>query len=213
MPRHGLFVLSLFLGVAACDQSRPTAPTSDIPALGTGNGPDHPGHSFVFRSNDGIFLSTVDDAQGLVVRHYNTEEIDFCGGADVFPTAEAQIVFTPGAAVYTWKTGTIPVYIYLLSEVPPGQEPSEQFCSDLKNKWIYKGTHSLTNHDNNLFFELGRTNAFGFNGQGIVFDQAGKKFSYRESFLAAITPTLTGNPPPNDIIGVERNARYSLSIK
>jgi hypothetical protein len=166
----------------------------------------------VIRSNDGIFLSTVDDVNGLVVRHYNTEDIDFCGGADTPPTAEAQLVFTPGGAIYTWKTGVIPVYIYRLSEDPP-QEVSDQFCSDLKTKWIYKGTHTLTNHDNNLFFEPGRTNAFGFNAVGKVSDRTGKAYSYRESFLAAITPVFA--PPPNEdeVIGIVRNVRYTLALK
>ena len=131
MPRHGLFVLFPLFGLIACEQTKPTAPTSDIPVFGTGNGPAEPGHSFIIRSDDGIFLSSVDEVNGLVVRHYNTENIDFCDGTDTPPTAEAQLVFTPGAAIYTWKTGVIPVYVYLLSEVPP-EEATPEFCNDLK---------------------------------------------------------------------------------
>ena len=96
----------------------------------------------------------------------------------------------------------IPVYVYRLSEVPP-QEASEQFCQDLKTKWIYRGTHRLTNHDNNLFFEPGRTNAFGWTGEGSVLNRAGKKFSYRESLLA----TIATDPV------VVRNERYTLVIR
>jgi hypothetical protein len=210
MPSYGLFVLSLVLGLSACEQAKPTAPTNDIPVFGTGNGPAEPGHSFVVRANDGIFLSSVDEVNGLVVRHYNTENIDFCGGTDTPPTAEAQAVFTPGAVIYTWKTGVIPVYVYRLSEVPP-QGVSQQFCDDLKSRWIYKGTHTLTNHDNDLFFELGRTNAFGWMGQGSVVDRAGRGYRYNESFQASITPVPA--PPPENVIGVERNVRYSLSIR
>jgi hypothetical protein len=210
MPRHGLVVLSLLLGLTACEEGKPTAPSDDNPMFGTGNGPAEPGHSLVVRSNDGIFLTSVDEVNGLVVRHYNTENIDFCGGTDTPPTAEAQAVFLPGAVIYTWKTGVIPVYVYRLSEVPP-QEASPQLCNDLKTKWLYKGTHTLTNHDNDVFFEPGRTNAFGWIGQGSVVDRAGRGYRYSESFQAAITPVPA--PPPEDVIGIERNVRYSLSIR
>src|SRR5918999_579781 len=74
MPRSLLFTVSLLVSVAACDESRSVAPpggsTTSGPELGTGNGPVPPGHSFVVRSNDGIFLTSVDDVNGLVVRHY-----------------------------------------------------------------------------------------------------------------------------------------------
>jgi hypothetical protein len=137
-----------------------------------------------------------------VVRHYDTEHIDFCGGTVAPPTVEAQLVLTPGAAVYTWKSGVLPVYIYRLSEVPP-QEVSPQFCLDLKQKWIYRGTHQLTNHDNNLFFDPTRTDAFGYNGQGTVFDRAGKRYSYREALLAVFVPDPFR----------ELNFSYTLTIK
>jgi len=211
MPRYAL-LLPLLFGLA-CDGSKAVAPGGASGAeLGTGNGPANPGNSLVFRSNDGIFLSSVDEEHGLVVRHYNTEDIDFCGGGTAAPTAEAQIVFTPRAAIYTWKTGVLPVYVYLLSEVPP-QDVSASFCSDLKTKWIYKGTHTLKNTDNNLFFEPGRTDAFGWRAQGTVLDRQGKAYSYMESLQAAITPVATGNPPPDDIMGVERHVKYSLTIR
>jgi hypothetical protein len=205
MPKR-LLVLSLLVALAACDTSAPVAPAGDgsgvHPQFGTSNGPVNPGHSFVFRSNDGIFLTSVDEENDLVVRHYNTEDVDFCGGGTAPPTAEAQLVLTPGGAIYTWKTGVIPVYVYRLSEVPP-QDVSDQLCIDLKTKWIYRGTHKLTNHDNNLFFEPGRTDAFGWNAQGTVFDRAGQQYSYRESFLAVLVPDPFR----------ELNSRYKLVIK
>jgi hypothetical protein len=205
MPKR-LLVLSLLVALAACDTSAPVAPAGDgsgvHPQFGTSNGPVNPGHSFVFRSNDGIFLTSVDEENDLVVRHYNTEDVDFCGGGTAPPTAEAQLVLTPGGAIYTWKTGELPVYVYRLSELPP-QEVSEQFCIDLKTKWIYRGTHQLTNHDNNLFFDPGRINAFGWNAHGTVFDRAGQKYSYRESFLGVLDPKRER----------DLHFRYSLSIK
>ena len=140
MPKR-LLMFSLLAAVAACNTSTPLAPSGQgsaaHPEFGTSNGPANPGHSFVFRSNDGIFLTSVDEANDLVVRHYNTEDIDFCGGGTAEPTAEAQLVLTPGGAIYTWKTGVLPVYVYRLSEVPP-QDVSDQLCIDLKTKWIYR---------------------------------------------------------------------------
>ena len=204
MPKR-LLELSLLVALAACDTSAPVAPAVDgtgmHPEFGTSNGPANPG-LFVIRSNDGFFLTSVDEENDLVVRHYNTEDIDFCGGGTAPPTAEAQLVLTPGAAIYTWKTGVLPVYVYRLSELPP-QDVSEQFCIDLKTKWIYRGTHQLTNHDNNLFGEPTRTNAFGWNAQGTVFDRAGQKYSYRESFLGVAVPVRQR----------DHHFSYSLSIK
>jgi hypothetical protein len=206
MLRSIVLAVPLVFALVSCNNQSAVAPSSigngSPPELGTGSGPANPGHSFVFRSQDGIFLSSVDEAQGLVVRHYNTEDADFCGGNTPTPTAEAQLVFTPGGAIYVWKTGVIPVYVYRLSEVPP-QEASRQFCKDLKAKWIYRGTHELKNHDNNLFFDPTHTDAFGFTGQGTVFDRAGAQFSYYESLLAVIDPVQFR----------ELNAKYTLTFK
>jgi hypothetical protein len=206
--RHSLLVLSLLVVVSACDQSQPVAPTAgesaSHPAFGTANGPVNPGHSFVFRQDIGVFLTSVDEAQDLVVRHYNTEDIDFCGGTSSAPTAEEQLVLTRHHATETWRTGELPVYVYRLSELPP-QDVSPQFCADLVTKWIYRGTHQLRNHDNNLFGFPSPTNAFGWRGEGTVFDRAGKKYHYQESFFAVID---WGSDPPRVI-----RDDYQLSIK
>jgi hypothetical protein len=203
MPKRLALLLSLFLGTLSCNSSTSTAPDAQgsSPEFGTGNGPATSG-PYVIRSNDGIFLTTVDDAQGLVVRHYNTEDADFCGGSSAPPTAEAQLVLTRTGAIYVWQTGVLPVYVYRLSEVPP-QEASKKFCKDLKEKWIYRGTHQLTNHDNNLFGEPTRTNSFGFNAQGTLSDRAGKSYVYGEALLVVFDPVTLR----------ELNANYTLSIK
>jgi hypothetical protein len=185
-----LAVLSLLALGSACDQSQPLAPTSGEshprPSFRPANGPSHPGHSFVFRQDiDLPFLVSVDESQNLVVRHYNAEDIDFCGGSSPTPTAEEQLVLTRHHAVETFRTGELPVYVYRLSEVPPS-EVSPQFCEDLVTKWIYRGTHRLRNHDNNLFGFPSPTNAFGWRGVGTVYDRAGQRHHYLESFFAVI---------------------------
>jgi len=208
IPRHSLLVPFLLAVASACDQSQPVAPATEEsaphPSLGTANGPVNPGHSFVFRQAIDLFLTSVDEAQDLVVRHYNAEDIDFCGGSSPTPTAEEQLVLTRHHATETWRTGELPVYVYRLSEVPP-QEESPQFCADLVTRWIYRGTHQLRNHDNNLFGFPSPTNAFGWKGQGTVFDRDGRQHHYRESFFAVID---WGSDPPRVIREV-----YQLSVK
>jgi hypothetical protein len=200
--------LSLLAAGLACEPAQPAAPTaaepSATPSFGTSNGPANPGngHSFIIRSLDEFFLSTVDEEQDLVVRHYNTEDIDFCGGSTPVPLAEAQLKLTPGAAIYHWKTGFIPVYIYRLSELPP-QDVSPEFCAALKTAWIYRGMHHLRNHDNNLFFDPSRNNSFGWNAQGKVFDRAGVQHSYKESLQ------VVADPEPFRIV----HENYRLSIR
>jgi hypothetical protein len=206
--RHSLLVLSLLAVVSACEQSQPVAPTAGEtapnPVFGTANGPVNPGHSFVFRQAIDVFLVSVDEAQDLVVRHYNTEDIDFCGGSSSTPTAEEQVVLTRNHVTETWRTGQLPIYVYRLSEVPPG-EVSPQFCADIATKWIYRGTHRLRNNDNNLFGDPQPTNAFGWRGEGTVFDRAGKRYHYEESLFVVID---WGSDPPRVI-----RDDYQLSIR
>jgi hypothetical protein len=68
---------------------------------------------------------------------------------------------------------------------------------------VYRGTHQLTNHDNNLFGEPTHPNSFGYNAQGAVSDRAGKAYSYGESLLIVFDPVTFR----------ELNFNYSLSIK
>ncbi len=204
MPRKSFLLLSLLGTVAACAPTEPAAPVAGGvgPAYGTSNGPANPGNSLVVRFDDEAFLVSVDPANDLVVRHYNAEDIFFCGGSTGAAPAEAQLVLTPNAAVYGWKTGEVPVYVYRLSEVPP-QVVSPQLCADLVDKWIYAGTHTLINHDNNLFFDPSRTNAFGWNGNGTVYDRNGAAYHYSELTHVVVDPS------PFRVI----RTTYRLSIK
>jgi hypothetical protein len=208
MPRALSISVALLVAASlACESGQPAAPTAPespaTPSFGTANGPANPGHSFIVRSLDLFFLTTVDEEQDLVVRHYNTEDIDFCGGSSSVPLAEAQLKVKPGSpAIYHWKTGFIPVYIYRLSELPPG-DVTPEFCEALATKWIYRGMHHLRNHDNNLFFDPSRTNSFGWNAQGKVFDRAGVKHSYKESLQVVV------DPEPFRVV----HENYKLSIR
>jgi hypothetical protein len=196
----------MLLLLAACQSpplspeagGRVARPTADFT---TANGPAAPGHSMVTRFNGGVFLTSVDEEHDLVVRHYNVEDFVACGGSSPVPPSDAQLVVTPHASIYVWQTGTIPVYVYRLSEVPPGVA-SPELCADLATKWIYRGTHQLLNHDNNLTFDPSHTDAFGWNGHGTVYDRAGKAYRYHESSLTVVD---------TDPFRVVRQ-NYSLSI-
>ena len=186
MPRHPLLLLIALAFASGCDQSQPTAPVEGAPrtkpSLGTANGPVHPGNSFVVRFDTELLLTTVDEENGLVVRHWDAANIDACGGSSSFPVTEEQGVFTPNGTIEQLRTGEIPVYIYRLSDVPPGDFTPE-FCQDLATKWLYRGTHQLLSHDNNFFGEPTHGNAFGFTGDGTVFDRNGQAYRYHEQFL------------------------------
>jgi len=203
-------VVLLLAGVSACDQSTPVAPTanesSSHPSFGTANRPAEPGHSFVLRQPAGFSLSTVDESQDLVVRHYNVEDIDFCQeGGSPPPTGEEQLVFTQHHVLESLRFGELPVYVYRLSEVPPTNDITPEFCADLLSKWIYRGTHQIRNHDNNLFGFPSPTNSFGWRAEGTVFDRAGQRYHYQESESVVAD---WGSDPPRIIRDV-----YQLSIK
>lgn len=203
MPRHPLLLLIALAFAWGCDQSQPTAPVESAPrtdpSLGTSNGPAEPGNSFVVRLDGEPFLTSVDEENDLVVRHYDAGNIDFCGGSSSFPTTEEQLVFTPNGTIMQFRTGEIPVYIYRLSEVPPG-EPS---CEDLETKWLYRGTHQLLSRDNNFFGEFTHGNAFGYTGDGTVYDRNGQAYHYHEQFL------FVWNPLVERIFRID----YALSIR
>jgi len=193
---------------SACEQAPSLAPAVNspdgaTPTFGTSNGPENPGNSFVFRSGGFLFLVTEYPDQDLIVRHYNAEDIDFCGGSTASPEWEFQDVVTPRAVVDLAKSGTIPAYVYRISEVPSVIDVTPEFCSDLKSKWIYRGTHHILNHDNDVFGDPTRTNPFGFHAEGTLFDRAGGKHAYRELFFAVFDPRT----------GQVHHERLLLSIK
>jgi hypothetical protein len=107
------------------------------------------------------------------------------------------------------NSGEIPLYVYRLSEVPPvivEELPPElllEFCAALEEKWLYRGTHHLILHDNNLFGDPTRANAVGVSAVGTVFDQAGEKYAYRESF------TFVWDPRTGRVM----HEKFVLSIK
>jgi hypothetical protein len=209
---HALLVLSLVIVASACDQAQSLAPTATgaevaPPSSRTINGPPNPGHVERFEA---AFITTVFPDQDLVVRRYNTEDVDFCGGSTPFgPFWSFQDVLTPRAIIELTNSGEIPVYVYRLSEVPPvivEDLPPElvlEFCAALKEKWLYRGTHHFISHDNDLFGSGTRMNSVTQKAEGTVFDRAGEKHAYRESFF------IVWNPATGEVIRLSQE----LSIK
>lgn len=194
------FVALLFL---ACDR-QPTAPTTHAllpPTFEFDNGPPAPGQGFVVRFNESFYLTTVDVSQDLVVRHYNAEDITFCGGATPLPLMEEQwILGPPGTEVLFTMFRDEPVYVYRYSEVPP-QAVTPQFCADLVSKWIYRGVHSSLHIDSDFSLNGLRSNTIRAAFFGQVFDRAGQRYGYWESFHVVYHPARENRPPdhPNDL--------------
>ena len=172
------------LAVGCTDETAPTAATEAVagPSFNFTNGPDNPGASIVFRFDNigGNFLLTTDGE--LFVRHFQSDDIFFCGGSQGFPNWTFNDVwqfFPEFPAVFRElaKSGEIPVFIY-----PPF--PGGDFCDFLANDWLYKGTHTLVNPDNNFFWFLGvgDQDSFGWSAHGFVEDPSGNRFRYTEEF-------------------------------
>jgi hypothetical protein len=188
---QSLLVL-LLLTLASCEEAQSPTPTAisseGALAFSSASRPTNPGHSAVFRFEDVLFFETDDPAQDLVVRHYNAADTDLCGGSSADPLWDFQQVLTEAAIVELAKSGTIPIYVYRFSEVPPFFEATPEICAALKDQWIYRGTHHIVYHDNNLEGDPTHTNAFGFQAEGTLFDPEGGRHAYRESLQVVADP-------------------------
>ncbi len=196
------------LAVSCSEQNAPTE-TLRGPAFNFINGPDNPGESGVFREQDGfIFLVSNDSDRKqpvttLVIRHFQSDDHPvFCDGAP-FPTSDEQAISNPADAVdaiiVLTQARELPVLIY---PPFPGGDP----CDFLQNGWLFRGTHSLRFQDNNFSFELGRTDSFGWEGNGVVFDPSGNRYRYTEAQRLVFTP-LEDEP-----FFILRNVKATLNI-
>ena len=170
-----------------CTDRSVSAPV-DRPAFSFTNGPDNPGASGVVRFGDRLIvrLDYFPDP-GLIVRHYPSDDsFEVCGGSQQAPVVEEQFVSDPnainGVIVLLRKTGEVPVLMY------PEFLDDKPFCDHLRDDWLFKGTGRLRYHDNNLFFDPSRTNAFSWRGEGTVVDRSGKKFNYTEEQSFVVDP-------------------------
>lgn len=201
MRKLALTLVPLLLLACDWETAAPTTQSLPPPAFAFENGPPTPGQGFVIRFNETLFLTTVDVSQDLVVRHYNAEDISFCSGTTPLPLQEEQwILGPPDTEVWITMFRDEPVYVYRYSEVPP-QAVTPQFCADLVTKWIYRGVHSYRHIDNDFSLNGLRSNTIRADFLGQVFDNAGQRYGYWESFHVVYHPARENRPPehPNDL--------------
>lgn len=195
MIRTRFSIALLLTAVVAIGCSEDDAPTgvSVEPTFGSEDGPGNAGGSGVIRFSAPIgSLNTWDETSGLIARHYSPD--DFCESGET-PEWEFHLVTHPrgvkDAVNAHLKAHDIPVYIYLLSEVPPSFQfpPDENLsgrdyqeaCDDLQTKWLYKGTHSMKITDNDAFCERQTPNSFGYSANAFVEDRDGNSYRFQLS--------------------------------
>ena len=189
--------IALLLAAAAwvgCTDDNAPTDVSIGPDFNASNGPSDPGGSGVVRFTAPIgAINTWDEETGLIARHYSPE--DFCEAAET-PGWEFQLVTHPrgvkDAVNAHLKAEEIPVYLYLLSDVPPDfQFPPEEnlsgldyqeACEDLRTKWLYRGTHSIMITDNDGFCSRQDPSSLGYvAANAFVEDRDGNLYRYHES--------------------------------
>lgn len=213
MRKLALLVLPLLF--LACQRDPGAPATLDLPgpAFDLQNASPSPDQSVVSRTEFTLVLwGTSDPSQDLLVRHFNAEDIDLCGGATPLPSIEIQWVVAPPATQRLAVTGEVPVYVYRLSDLPPPVNSgtvSPEFCAYLVSNWIYRGTSRYLQHDNDFDLSGVRTNAIIIDLTGTVFDRAGQRYAYRESFVSNDRPGSVDPPGPVSHYW----SRHTLSIQ
>lgn len=188
--RARILVPLLFL---ACGRE-PTAPLPS-PSFAFDNRPPNPGQSFVVRTETSVYWTSVHPSEDLVIRHFDAEHIDFCGGSAPPPMVQEQWVPSIGLETFVWLATfkDQPIYVYRNSEVPP-QAITPQYCDDLKNKWIYHGLHSYRHHDQDYVMNVPGANEIRTDFVGTLFDPAGDRYQYREFHMFVQHPDRVGGP-------------------
>lgn len=179
MRRFALLLVTLLL--AACGDS-PVAPENAPPGEAVRfnflNGPDNPGEAGLFRFEGTPLLFSIYPAEDLFIAHFQADDSDvFCGGGTSFALAAIQIVANQETVERRLRAlKDAPVFIYRWSDPEPDN------CVFFTQNWLYKGTHSMVEVDNNLEAGLNNTgaNAFGLTAAGTVYDPEGTRCSYNE---------------------------------
>lgn len=186
IPAALLLLAALVVGCS--DQNAPTASTQTLlnPLFNFMNGPDNPGKSGVFRFESVVFVASTDPDRDLLAFHFQADDWIGCGGSSGFEESDVQWVTNPQEAHEAVKSlaqsGETPVFIYWLSD------PEPDFCKFLAENWLYKGTHSVLVHDNDLFVSGPGANSFGWSAHGTVYDPSGTRCKYSENQNALISP-------------------------
>jgi hypothetical protein len=188
MPTRALILIPLLF--LACGRE-PAGPAPRF-SVGFENAPLNPGRSLVVRTQTGVYWTSVLPAEDLVIRHFDAEHADFCGGSAPATVVQEQWMPTLGLVYLAWFRDQ-PVYVYRNSEVPP-QDVTPQFCEDLETKWIYRGVHSYRHHDQDYEMSVPGADEIRTDFIGTLYDPAGHRYGYREFHMFVQHPDAVGGP-------------------
>ena len=150
--------------------------------------PFHSGKSGVYRDQDWVAWIATRNSDGTMWAVRAEPDNMWYGCGPEVSLSDYQWITNPvdvtKAVVEISNTKDLPVYIY-------GPYTGPDICTWLENAWIYKGTHNLTTQDNNLRGVLvnpERTNSWGWQAHGFVYDRDGNKYKYSETQRAIHIP-------------------------
>lgn len=213
MLRSISLVTTALLVLAACSDT-PSAPESagsaDRPASpgvtpaaetlsGFLNGPESPGNSGVFRFQDVFVVITTDPDRDVFAVHAQADDLFLCGGDSDFELSDIQFVENQETFIrMLLKLEDAPIFLYRNSD------PEPDLCKFLNENWLYNGTHSLVQTDNNLdaFLNDRGANSFGWAARGTVYDKEGNRCKYHEHQNAVWSPDRSSLEWKNEDITV-----------
>jgi hypothetical protein len=180
MPSRSLFLLSLLVGLAACDR-QPTAPVGlDTPAFDWTNNSDN-GNVRIMRFQDGFIACWSDATNGLRACHAtfplgDGTETDCGPQGELDPVGHQQVgLIDPDDFFSSWLHDNAKgkVWITVRDETQPGT------CFD--NQLVAEGWGNVHATDNDLFGTTEtdhNTNAFGIRGNGRLTTPEGATVQY-----------------------------------
>jgi hypothetical protein len=183
-------LIAAALVLSCTEKTAPTeaAPSSPPVAFDFINGPGSPGNSGIFRFQDVVFETTVDESAGLFSIHGLLNTVaDLCAGLGEFDLMDLQLKPHSAEEVNSLIVDReSPVQIFAL----PAEGVS---CESLSGAPVlYSGTVTFRETDNNetpTGSEGGRANSFGWTSRGVLDDLVnGGQVRYSEEVRLLINP-------------------------
>lgn len=146
-----------------------------------------PRMSSVLRVLDVVLITSTDPERDLLAVHFQGDDFLFCGGAGFFELAETQPDNGQDGHVQgTNQLINAPIFIYRSSDLPcaPGQERRRFLADD----WLYKGIHTVMGQRDGSSAPGSGVNSLGYHATGVVFDQAGNRYTYSETQNLLVSP-------------------------
>ena len=152
------------------------------------NAPFHSGNSGVYRYQGWVAWIATRNTDGTMWAVRAEPDNRWWGCGPNVSVSNYQWIENPvdvtKAVVEISNTKDLPIYIY-------GPYTGPDVCTWLENAWVYQGTHQLSSQDNNVFGvneNPERTNSWGWQAHGFVYDRDGNRYRYTESQRAVHKP-------------------------